>query len=86
MSEYDNSLRGALFKNEDKRPDKKDPDYRGNAEVDGVEYWLDAWLNTAKDSGKKYLSIKFKRKEQPAPKAAKPIASEPADFNDDIPF
>lgn len=83
MSEYDNSLRGVLFRNKDKRPDKRDPDYRGNAEVDGVEYWLDAWVNEPKKGGDKFLSLKFKMKERPATPA--PIASEPA-FDDDLPF
>ena len=82
---YDNNQRGVLFRNNDKRPDKKDPDYRGNATVEGVEYWLDAWLNTNKTDGSKYMALKFKAKEK---QSAKPIASEPPEFVDDaeIPF
>jgi uncharacterized protein (DUF736 family) len=59
---YDNTNRGALFKNTKKRPDKKDPDYTGNMNVDGAEFWMDAWLEESKD-GKKYMSVRVKPKD-----------------------
>jgi uncharacterized protein (DUF736 family) len=84
---YDNNLRGALFKNEEKRPDKKDPDYRGNVEVDNVEYWLDAWLEKSKQ-GKTYMSLKLNPKQPKQASAKVASKSAPADqpFDDDIPF
>ncbi len=60
---YDNSNKGALFKNEKKETDSH-PDYKGTAEINGVEYWVSSWLNEAKTSGKKYLSLSFTAKEQ----------------------
>lgn len=87
MSEYDNNFSGALFKNDDKREGKQDPDYKGSAEVDGVHYWLSAWINTSK-AGTKYMSVKFKAKEPrttEAPAKAAPAGPDP-DFNDDLPF
>jgi hypothetical protein len=85
MTDYDNNQRGVLFRNRAKREGKKDSDYRGNATVDGVEYYLDAWVNEPKAGGDKFLSVKFKAKEQ---QAAKPIASEPPPFDDflEVPF
>jgi hypothetical protein len=86
VSDYDNELRGVLFRNKDKRPEKKDADYRGKATVSGVEYWLDAWINEPKAGGDKFMAIKFKAKDaQPnaTPKQAEP---EPEPFNDQIPF
>lgn len=59
---YDNTNRGALFKNEDKQQDNH-PDYRGNVNVDGKEFWLDAWIRTSK-AGKKYMSLSIKPKLQ----------------------
>jgi hypothetical protein len=59
----DNS--GSLFKNE-KREKDTHAHARGSALIDGVEYWVDAWTNTAQN-GSKYQSLKFKRKDaQPA--------------------
>ena len=83
MSKYPNS--GALNKNENKRPDKNDPDYQGQAEVDGVGYWLSAWVKSGPNG--KFLSLSFKPKQaKSAPaKASKPVEDE---FDDDsgIPF
>lgn len=58
--QYDNTNRGALFKNEDKQSDTH-ADYRGNINVDGKEFWLDAWIKTSK-AGKKYMSLSCKPK------------------------
>lgn len=71
MSQYDNTGRGALFKNDQKASDKH-PDYKGQANVDGVDCWVDAWIKTA-ESGRKYMSLSIKPKDlrQAAP-AAKP--------------
>ena len=83
MSKYPNS--GALNKNENKRPDKNDPDYQGQAEVDGVGYWLSAWVKSGPNG--KFLSLSFKPKQAKAApvKAREPIEDE---FDDDsgIPF
>ena len=84
---YDNSNSGALFRNDDKREGKKDPDYRGQAEVDGVLYWLDAWLNTSQKTGLKFLSIRFKPKEARKPAAnSRPQPPAEKGFSDEIPF
>ena len=80
MSEYDNNLSGVLFKN-DKKETEKHPDYRGQAEVDNVEYWVSAWIKTAK-SGNKFMSLSFKPKEY-NPESSIP---EPAPIDDSVPF
>ncbi|MGH9644410.1 MAG: hypothetical protein ACRD3Q_18565 [Terriglobales bacterium] len=90
-AQYDNNMRGVLFKNTDKREGKRDPDYRGNAEIDRVQMWVDAWINTSKDGKTKYLSLTFKPKQAKdtgsvAHKEPEPAAGAAADFDDDIPF
>lgn len=84
---YDNTNRGAFFKNEEKDSDTQ-PDYKGNLNVGGVEYWIDGWINTA-ESGRKYMSLKVKPKE--AKKTVKPQRNEPQrrgrdDDDSSIPF
>jgi hypothetical protein len=61
-SEFPNS--GALFKADaaKKRDNPKRPDYEGSAEVDGVDYWISAWLKEGKSG--KFMSLAFKPKEQ----------------------
>lgn len=79
---YDNTNSGALFKNNKKEKDTH-PDYTGQINADGVEYWLSAWVK--EKDGKKYFSLSIKPKEA---KSEKPKASNrpPQDFEDDIPF
>lgn len=54
--EYDDEMRGVLFKNDQKGNDKA-PWYKGKIQINGVEYQLAAWLREAKSSGNKFLSI-----------------------------
>jgi uncharacterized protein (DUF736 family) len=58
--EYDNTNRGVLFKNEDKQSDRH-ADYRGNINVNGQEFWLDAWIKKSK-AGKNFMSLSIKPK------------------------
>ncbi len=88
--EYDNTNRGALFKN-DKGGVETRPDYRGSINVDGKEFWIDSWLKTSK-KGEKFMSLsvrpKLAREHAGAPQ--NPPAQKAAqrdDFDDEqIPF
>ena len=60
--DYDNTNRGALFKNEKKAKDTHS-DYNGNINVEGVEYWIDAWVKEGRDTGKKFFSLSVKPKQ-----------------------
>ena len=42
MSEYDNTNRGQIWKN-DKKETEKHPDFKGSINVEGVEYWVSGW-------------------------------------------
>lgn len=61
MAEYDNNMRGVLFKN-DQKGNESAPWYKGNIEIDGVKYELAAWLKESK-AGNKFLSLKAEKKE-----------------------
>lgn len=83
MAEYDDTNRGALFKNEDKQSESHS-DYNGTINVDGTEYWINAWLKTAK-SGKKFMSLSVKPKQgKAAPR--KTAMQGIQDMDDSIPF
>ena len=73
--QYDNSNRGAIFKNEDKQQDNH-PDYKGSLNVNGVDLWVSGWLKTSEKTGKKFMSL-----------SVKPKSSGFDDMNDsDVPF
>lgn len=81
MPDFDNTNRGVLFKNERKEKDTHS-DYNGSINVEGQEYWLDAWLKEAK-SGKKFFSLSIKSKDAVSqPAKPKPVG----DFEKDVPF
>ena len=72
MSKYeqrDNS--GSLFKVDESKKRERGPDYSGTAMIDGAEYFMDAWLKSS-ESGRRWMSFSFKRKEKQAAKPAKP--------------
>lgn len=49
---------GILFRNENKKPGEKTPDYRGQIEWNGTTYALAGWVNTDRNE-KKYMAIKM---------------------------
>lgn len=67
--EYDNNLRGVLFKNDRKEKDSH-PDYKGSCEVEGTEFWISAWIKEGRNG--KFMSLSFTAKEdaKPAPAPA----------------
>lgn len=87
---YDNTNSGILARNENRKTDNH-PEYTGSLNVDGVDYWVSAWVNEGKAGGKmegkKYFSLKINRKEQ---NVGGTVRSAPAafrdDYSDDIPF
>jgi hypothetical protein len=81
MSDFDNTNRGALFRNDQKDKDS-DRDYSGTLNVGGTEYWLSGWMKTSK-KGTKFLSLSVKPKEPAANGKKKPVGAE---FDDAIPF
>ena len=86
MSEqYDNNLRGALFKNR-KRTEERQPEYTGNCEINGQQFWVSAWVKESKN-GEKFFSMAYTPKEQPVTPNVTPVTSNvTADVNDSIPF
>jgi hypothetical protein len=83
MSEYDNTNKGSLFKN-DKGDNPKRPDYQGKINIDGTEYRLSAWVQTPKKGGAKYMALKVSEPNTSSP-ATKPVPDLDND-QDEIPF
>ncbi|HYG55907.1 MAG TPA: hypothetical protein VD965_11485 [Burkholderiales bacterium] len=81
MSQYDDTNRGALFKNAKKDSDNH-PDYKGSVNVEGVEYWVSSWLKVSK-AGEKYLSLSLTAKDAPK-SVSKPAPRQSRD--EDVPF
>jgi hypothetical protein len=85
--QYDNTNRGVLFKN-DKKTAENHPDYKGNVNVDGEEFWLSAWI---KEGAKgKFMSLSVSPKEEKAAPKGKDRTEEAnrraREASEDIPF
>ena len=82
MTEFDNTDRGVLYRNENKTSENH-PDYSGSVNVAGTDFWLSGWLKESKKDGKKFFSLSVRPKGDTKP-VNKPVVT--ADPNDDIPF
>ena len=58
---FDNTNMGVLFKAKEQKTDKH-PSYTGSINVDGREFWLNAWVRQTKQ-GEKFFSMSVKAKE-----------------------
>tara|TARA_R110002153_G_scaffold51017_7_gene143570 strand:- start:570 stop:794 length:225 start_codon:yes stop_codon:yes gene_type:complete len=71
MEKYDNTNRGAMFKN-DRKKTETHPDLGGTLDVGGVEYFINAWKKTSK-AGAPFYSLSVTKKEA---KVAEAVAEE----------
>jgi hypothetical protein len=86
MAEYSNENKGALFVNE-KKDSEKFPDYNGSINVGGKEYWLSGWKKKSEKTGKTFLSLSVREKQETPRQSSEPTRKAKADdFGDDVPF
>jgi hypothetical protein len=96
---FDNTNRGSIWPNKKKRPDKQDADFTGSINVNGVEYWINAWKRkegASPDAPSLSFTVRPKdaQQEAPAGQRAAPRRPDPissgrslrADLDDDVPF
>jgi len=86
---HDNNMKGAIWKN-DKREKDTHPHFKGDAEIDGVQYWVSAWKRDDGGNPKApALKFSFTKKEAKWDEGNQPSSPQPApadDFDDDIGF
>lgn len=89
-----NEGQGSLFKNKYKQEGSRQPEYQGQAKIDGKMMRISAWVRQSQ-SGEKYFSLAISEPQPqqgtPAPQMApaapapqRPVA--PADNIDSLPF
>ena len=71
---------GVLFEVKEKKSDTH-PDRTGSVNIDGVEYYLDGWINTSA-AGQRYMSLKVKSKQA----AAAPVRQAPVSRGRPVPM
>jgi hypothetical protein len=81
--QYDDTNRGVLFSERDRKSKDDDRYYSGTINVEGREFWLSAWIKTSKKTGQKFLSLSVKRKDDTASSGS---GATKRDMDDAIPF
>lgn len=90
--QYDNTNRGAIWPNKERRPNKRDPHFTGVLNIDGKEYQISAWKPDEDKKGPKTpaLSLSVRDKSAPqqdmAPQPVERVMPDVEDINDEIPF
>jgi hypothetical protein len=89
MTEYDNTNRGSIWKNDKKEKDTH-PDFTGSLNVDGREFWVSAWKRK-EGASPKAPALSFSVKPKDEPHERRPVedvrgGSKPRDMDDEIPF
>src|SRR5690348_13166218 len=75
---------GALFRNE-RREKPSQPEYRGEAIVDGKRYWVAAWIK--EKDGRRFFSLAFRPKEaRPKPRPSGASFDRRLDDGGETPF
>lgn len=85
---YDNTNRGALFRNKRKEKDSH-PDHTGSLNVMGIEYWVSAWIKTSSKDGSKFFSLAVTPKDksqQQTGLTSPPTTAAGLDLDEDVPF
>ena len=85
MPDYDDTNRGAIWRNT-KKDTEKHPDFTGHINIEGVEYWLSGWQKKPGDAERApVVRFQVKRKEE-KPQVATDNTAAGDDGFDDIPF
>lgn len=77
---YDKTNSGILSRNDRKEKDTH-PDFTGQINVEGTDYWLNGWVKERKDGSGKFFSLSVRRKDG----ERRETRPEPAD-DTDVPF
>ena len=86
---FDRTNTGTLRRNDRKQKDTH-PDFTGDLNINGTEFWLAGWIKTAgenaKNPGQKFFSLAVKPKEEQRPKTMAEMNPEKFIDDADLPF
>ena len=85
--QIDNTNRGAVWKNQKMREGKKDPQFTGTINVDGLDYFISAWKSDRQGDNQPVLTFSVRKKDQqPSYQQASYQPAQSDDIDSEIPF
>ena len=84
MSEKRTDFVGSLSRNK-KKEKETHPTHKGSCTIEGVPYWISAYVNESRETGEKYFKLYFEKKKTDTTPAVEPVAM-PLSESPDIPF
>ena len=72
MANFDNTNTGILSRNDRKEKDTH-PDFKGQINIEGREYWLSGWVKTKKDNSGKFFSLSVTPKDSASAPRQTPV-------------
>ena len=84
--QYDNTNRGAIWKNNKMREGKRDPQFTGSINVDGVDYFISAWKNEKQGDNQPDLTFSVRKDDRGNQPSQQSVSTAPTDVNSEIPF
>ena len=76
MSEKRTDFVGSLSRNKKKEKETQ-PTHKGSCTIEGVPYWISAYVNESRDTGETYFKLYFEKKKTEEAPAAPAQASVP---------
>ena len=62
--QYDDTNRGAIWKNHKQREGYRDPQFTGTLNVEGQDFYISGWKNEKQGDTQPVLSLSVRKKEQ----------------------
>lgn len=85
MTDFDNTNKGTLFRNKDKEKDTY-ADYSGSINIEGQDFWINAWVKESKKDGTKFFSLSVKPKDEKPRQSSQPTRKAKPEIDEDLPF
>lgn len=85
-NQYDNTNRGAVWKNGKMRDGKRDPHFTGTINVDGVDYFISVWNNDKQGENQPLMTMSVRKDDRNENPSYQSGNTAPVDVNSEIPW
>lgn len=85
-NQYDNTNRGAVWKNQKMRDGKRDPHFTGMINVGGVDHFISIWKNDKQGENQPVMTMSVRKDDRNENPSYQSSNTAPVDVNSEIPW